>query len=136
MIIETDFSQSGAQEQLKIKLILINSLYIEPLFEILACTQSINIKHEYLDEDLQCLEFEGHMSTEELDQAAYKLNIIQFLEDLGIYHTRWSNDYLGIIQLVIIYCIVFTIDNNRPQSMLNLFNETESSPLSLDSKIS
>jgi uridine kinase len=96
-----------------LKITATNSFYLEPLFNELSNTKSINSKHEYEDEDRQFIEIDGNLSVQEIDNIAYNLSLNLELEDLGINNPSWDKDHLGIIQLFISYCIMKNLQSDK-----------------------
>ncbi|MCH9753762.1 MAG: hypothetical protein K0T99_02540 [Alphaproteobacteria bacterium] len=83
-----------------------NSFYLEPLFNELTHIDSVQIKHEYEDKDRQFIEVNGNISAQKIDAIAYNLSLSIDLEDLGIDQPSWNENYIGIIQLFITYCVM------------------------------
>lgn len=92
-----------------LKITATNSFYLEPVYNELCKIKSIKCIHEYIDEDKQILLINGDISSLEIDFCMHNLSLYKELTDLEIDNYHWHNNYLGIIQLFITYCIIKNI---------------------------
>ena len=92
-----------------LKITATNSFYLEPVYNELCKIKSIKCIHEYEDEDRQILLINGDISSLEIDFCMRNLYLYKELTDLEIENYFWHDNYLGIIQLFITYCIIKNI---------------------------
>jgi len=103
--IEDTFSKNDQT----LKITATNSFYLEPVYNELCKIKSIKCIHEYEDEDRQILLINGDISSLEIDFCIRNLYLYKELTDLEIDNYFWYDNYLGIIQLFITYCIIKNI---------------------------
>ncbi len=89
---------------------IINSIFLEPLVFALEKIPTLSIKHYYDKNDKQLLEIDGEITENEINNLAKEL--IPGLEDIGINLSNWQKDQLGVIILILIYCIFEKVDQN------------------------
>jgi hypothetical protein len=103
--IEDTFSKNDQT----LKITATNSFYLEPVYNELCKIKSIKCIHEYEDEDRQILLINGDISSLEIDLCIRHLSLYKELTDLEIDNYFWYDNYLGIIQLFITYCVIKNI---------------------------
>ena len=96
-----------------LKISIENSFYLDPLYNEFASYDSLKVIHEYNEDDRQTLELNGNLTNEDVDCIARNLALNQELEDLGIYEPNWHKDYLGIIQIFIVYCVIKNLESGK-----------------------
>jgi uridine kinase len=94
----------SVKPELGLKLILPNYMFLDPLIECLTVNKALNVEHLYR-EDKQELVFIGQIDKDTIENIADRL--IPELEEVGVYHAAWKDQYEGLLQLVTIY-IIFT----------------------------
>jgi len=85
------------------KLLLSNSVYIESIVASLKNIETIDIKHDYAEEEHQRLIIKGTCSSQQIRKIAD--SYISGLEELGIDSSVWPNDCLGVVVLLLTYYI-------------------------------
>jgi uridine kinase len=90
---------------LKIRFLFKNDINIEPLTEMLNAINSLNLIHNFCDNDEQLLEISGSISEIEIKKICEKL-IDQDFNELNFNNPIWSKDLEGIIQLFLSFYII------------------------------
>ncbi len=84
------------------RIICDNSLHVDPFVEQLSSCGTVDVRHRYEDDlHRQCIEFDGRISAEEINQLAHGL--IPYFEELTDGKHKWAEDLDGIRQLFILY---------------------------------
>ncbi len=92
---------------LKIRFIFKNDINIEPLDAMLSAINSLNLIHQFCDNDEQFLEISGSISEIEIARISAEL-IGQDFDELNFNKPIWSKDLEGIIQLFLSFYIIQT----------------------------
>jgi uridine kinase len=98
----------------RLRIKFVNSIYIEPLVKYLEGTKTIKSKHTYEEEDMQVLDIEGKISSEEISQIIY--NICSEQDIFDMYNLECEDNYNGIMQLVVFYCMITTLKNTQNEA--------------------
>ena len=93
------------------KVLLSNSIYIEPLVEALQEIKTIKIEHNYNDNDRQSIVIKGTCDLEKIEIIAN--DYIPGLEEIGANNPTWTKDCFGILLLLITYYIFESANNNN-----------------------
>ncbi len=112
VIPENNIANIGSEsEQPQIYLIieLSNSVFMDPLLEILSDVETLEIEHEYEQDDKQKIKICGDISTREIDSIAQAL--IPGLQDIGIGSAPWPQGCYGVLLLIIVYYIFEEADH-------------------------
>lgn len=104
------FMSSGDKDSLTLRVTTDNSIYLEPLLKEVSTIKTLSIGHEYYKADKQIVIFNGNITSDEIDGIASNLSISRIIEDIDIEKVDWQSDYIGLIQLIIVYCIVQKLD--------------------------
>ena len=91
------------------KVLILNSIFIEPLLEKLALIETLKINHLYKNDEYQELELFGHASSEEIELIAS--DMINGLEDIGVSYPYWEEGIYGVLIMIITYIIFEDSDN-------------------------
>jgi hypothetical protein len=67
--------------------------------------KTLTCNHEYDRDDMQFIQFNGTINQQQIKDLARDLTINSHLENLYIYHPQWQENYIGIIQLILVYFI-------------------------------
>lgn len=89
-----------------------NNIDITDLLNILGSQKNLKIEHNYDEEDSQTLIIDGVVTGEFVEHAANQL-VITDLEEIGINYSQWQGDYVGVMQLFLVYCILYMVKNNH-----------------------
>lgn len=81
--------------------------FLEPLVVELDQKSPLKINHYYDESEYQILEIRGTVDAETIDSIA--LDLIPELEEFGINDVDWDEDFSGVIQLFITYCIFYKV---------------------------
>lgn len=84
------------EPQIGLKLSFSKDVYADKLIDYLVGTGKMEIQHSYEGEH-QVVEITGKIDSNSLDLIAYKC--IPELEDIGIYTSKWLDDYEGVMQI-------------------------------------
>lgn len=91
-----------------LKMVISNDVNLDPLIERLNGIDSLTLDHKYNNEH-QELYFKGSIGNEHIEQLADRC--IPELEDVGIYNTKWKENYEGILQLISTFIIFNSMKN-------------------------
>ncbi len=91
-----NYTQVDGQECLR--LYIKNEIELDDLLSAIITNSSMEVDHQYLDNNMQELVFKGTLSANIIELIAY--DQIQGLEEIGIYDSKWDSDYKGVIQLM------------------------------------
>lgn len=85
------------------KLLLSNSVYIESIVASIRNIKTIDIKHDYAEEEHQSLIIKGTCSSQQIRELAN--SYIMGLEELGIDNSEWPDNCFGVVVLLLTYYI-------------------------------
>jgi uridine kinase len=88
---------------LRYKVIMQNSLYLDPLLVALDRIPTLMLTHEYTGVNQQTLLISGHCEASILGQIAYQT--IPYFADTGMAPPSWKADSFGVVLLVLSYHI-------------------------------
>jgi uridine kinase len=91
-----NYTQVDGEECLR--LYIKNEIELDDLLNAIITNSSMEVDHQYLDNNMQELVFKGILSSNIIELIAY--DQIQGLEEIGIYDSKWDSDYKGVIQLM------------------------------------
>ena len=91
-----------------LKMVISNGINLDLLIERLNLIDSLTLEHKYNNEH-QELYFKGVISNEHIEHLADRC--IPELEDVGIYNTKWKENYEGILQLISTFIIFNSMKN-------------------------
>ena len=89
-------------------MVISNGINLDLLIERLNLIDSLTLEHKYNNEH-QELYFKGVISNEHIEHLADRC--IPELEDVGIYNTKWKENYEGILQLISTFIIFNSMKN-------------------------
>jgi len=104
-----DLGNKSEKIELIYNLKINNSIFIEPIAYELTTIDTIEVHHDYIEEDKQIVSVEGKITSRQLDEIAVKL--IPGLQEIGVSNINWPSDCLGVVMLLIVYYIFEEADN-------------------------
>ena len=93
------------KSEISLKISTKNSFYLEEIFNKISVIKTLTCNHEYDRDDMQFIQFNGTINQQQIKDLARDLKINSHLENLNIYHPQWQENYIGIIQLILVYFI-------------------------------
>ena len=93
------------------KLLLSNSVYIESILDSLKTIETIDIKHNYAEEENQSVLIKGTCSPEQIKNVAD--SYLSGLEELGIDNSTWPKDCFGVVVLLLTYYIFEVAEHEK-----------------------
>src|SRR5574343_71841 len=106
---DIDPVNQAVEPEIALKITLYNDVYPDALLEKLNKVKSLEFQHLYANEKQELI-FKGLISKEQIEQIADIC--IPELEDIGIYNTRWKDNFEGLLQLVTTF-VIFNRLNNK-----------------------
>ena len=88
---------------------LSNSVFMDPVLDMLSDMRGLHIEHGYEAEDKQRIEIRGDISSKNIARAARIL--IPGLQDIGIDSVPWPKGVFGVLLLIIVYYIFEEADH-------------------------
>lgn len=101
------------ENNLNLHLTLLNSFYVEPIVREIENNTNIKCYHEYLEDDKQSIKLKGKISEKQINKIANSLDLNSNLDDLGVNDPKWNINYLGLIQIIITYCIIKNLEHDK-----------------------
>ncbi|MBB4096130.1 hypothetical protein [Brucella pecoris] len=86
-----------------LRVTLSNSYFLDPLVEDLHVILSTDVHHYYDNDDRQVLDFKVPVDFEDILALAEKH--VGGLEEFGVYDPHWHTGWIGVIQLILSYCM-------------------------------
>lgn len=83
---------------------LVNSFFLDPLVEAILSVAPDALHHYFDQNDRQVLEFAQPLSADQIRLLGERL-VAGGLEELGIYQPGWQDGWMGMVQLILGYCI-------------------------------
>lgn len=87
-----------------LRVTLVNSFFLDPLVDVILSAAPDSLHHYFDQNDRQVLEFAQPLSADQIRLIGERL-VVGGLEDLGIYQPGWQDGWMGMVQLILGYCI-------------------------------
>lgn len=81
-----------------------NSVFLEPILEVLHKQAQLQITHSYLSPDTQQVVVQGNLSQTIINKIA--ADYLPQLEELGTIHSLWPENAFGVVVLLILYTVI------------------------------
>lgn len=101
---------ANVNAEISYKILILNSIFIEPLLERLLNINTLKIEHNYSDDEYQEVKLHGDASAIEINKIASEM--IKGLEDIGVSVSRWEDGIYGVLLLILTYIIFEDIKND------------------------
>lgn len=108
-----EFFDDNNFSEISLKISAKNSFYLEEIFSKISAIKTLTCSHEYEQNDMQFIQFNGTIAQEQIKDLSYDLKINSHLENLYIYHPKWQENYIGIIQLILVHFIFNNLKNDE-----------------------
>lgn len=86
-----------------LRITLSNAFFLDPLIDDLHAVMPTGVHHYYDDHDRQVLDFDQPFDIEDIWALGEKH--VGGLEEFGVYSPHWHAGWMGIVQLIMGYCV-------------------------------
>jgi uridine kinase len=112
---ESKKNPNAAQEEgdsnISYKILINKSIFLEPLLEKLKEITTLQVNHSYKETEYQEIILSGSAFSYEIHNLASEM--VEGLEDIGVFYPEWPKGTNGVLILMLIYLIFEDLDNAK-----------------------